>query len=83
MQRRLRFSLLILVSQLMLIAVAVSWLIHMIIIAVHGSAYFVENNKFILWSEITLSVLIVGFALFILVSQFKRLGERRERDRNG
>jgi hypothetical protein len=67
----------------MLRAVAVSWLIHMIIIAVHGSAYFVENNKFILWSEITLSVLIVGFALFILVSQFKRLGERRERDRNG
>jgi uncharacterized membrane protein YozB (DUF420 family) len=53
----------------------------MIIIAVNGSAYFIENNKFILWSEIFLSVFIVAFALFILVSQFKRLGERRERDR--
>ena len=81
MQRRLRFSLLILVSQLMLIAVAVSWLVHMVIIAANGSVYFVENNKFILWSEITISALIVIFAVFILVSQFRRLGERRERDR--
>jgi membrane protein YdbS with pleckstrin-like domain len=64
----------------MLIAVAISWLIHMIIIAVNGSAYFIENNKFILWSEIFLSVFIVAFALFILVSQFKRLGERRTND---
>jgi ABC-type nickel/cobalt efflux system permease component RcnA len=81
MQRRLRFSLLILVSQLMLVAVAVSWLVHMVIIAINGSVYFVENNQFILWSEITISALIIIFAIFILVSQFRRLGERRPDDR--
>jgi ABC-type nickel/cobalt efflux system permease component RcnA len=65
----------------MLIAVAISWLIHMVIIASYGSAYFVENNKIILWSEITVSVLIIVFAFYILISQFHRLAERRDNDR--
>jgi ABC-type nickel/cobalt efflux system permease component RcnA len=82
MQRRLRFSLLILLSQIMLIALAISWLVHMGIIAISGSAYFVENNPVILWAEITISVLITLFAIYLLVVQIQRLGERRGADRN-
>jgi hypothetical protein len=41
MQRRLKFSLLVVVSQILLVALAISWLVHMGIIAVAGSAYFV------------------------------------------
>jgi hypothetical protein len=83
MQRRLRFSLLILISQILLIALAISWLAHMGTIAISGSVYFVENNPFILWAEISVSVLITLFAIYILVVQIKKLGERRPTDRRG
>ena len=73
----------VLVTQALLIALAISWLIHMIIIAVNGSAYFVENNNAILWGEISASVLITLFAISILVIQIQRLGERRRGDRRG
>jgi membrane protein implicated in regulation of membrane protease activity len=82
MQRRLRFSLLILVSQILLIALAITWLVHMVIIAISGSAYFVENNPLILWAEITISVFITLFAIYLLIIQIQRLGERRGADRN-
>ena len=82
MQRRLRFSLLILLSQMLLIALAISWLVHMVIIAISGSAFFVERNPLILWSEITISIFITLFAIYILVVQIRRLGERRGADRN-
>ena len=82
MQRRLRFSLLILISQILLIALAISWLVHMVTIAICGSAYFVENNHLILWAEIAISILITLFAIYILVVQIRRLGERRGADRN-
>ena len=82
MQRRLRFSLLILLSQMLLIALAISWLVHMVTVAVSGSAYFVENNPLVLWAEITISVFITLFAIYILVIQIQRLGERRGADRN-
>ncbi len=71
----------VLVSQALLIALAVSWLIHMVIIAVDGSAYFVENNDFILWAEIVGSALILVFGVLIFVNQVQRLGERRSNDR--
>jgi hypothetical protein len=83
MQRRLRFSLLILLSQVLLIALAISWLVHMITIAVAGSVYFVENNPLILWTEITVSILITSFAIYILIVQVQKLGERRTNDRRG
>lgn len=57
MQRRLRFSLLIMVLQILLVSLAISWLVHMIIIAGYGSAYFVENNHLILWAEIIAKIL--------------------------
>jgi ABC-type nickel/cobalt efflux system permease component RcnA len=82
MQRRLRFSLLVLISQILLVALAISWLVHMVTIAVCGSAYFVENNRLILWSEIALTILITMYALYILIGQIQRLGERRGDERN-
>lgn len=82
MRRRLGFSTLVLISQMLLIALAIAWLIHMVIIAVAGSAYFVENNPFVLWAEIAGSVLIILFAVYVLVMQLQRLGERRGTDRN-
>ena len=81
MRRRLKSTMWVLISQALLIALAVSWLIHMVIIAVDGSAYFVENNDFILWAEIVGSALILVFAVFIFVNQVQRLGERRSNDR--
>ena len=83
MRRRLKSTSYVLVSQALLIALAIAWLIHMVIIAVNGSVYFVENNAIILWAEITASVLITVFAVFILVVQIQRLGERRSSDRKG
>jgi ABC-type nickel/cobalt efflux system permease component RcnA len=80
-RRRLRFSTLILITQMLLIALAITWLLHMITIAIYGSVYFVEDNPLILWAEITASVLITVFAIFILVLQIQRLGERRSSDR--
>ncbi len=82
MQRRLRFSLLVLVSQVLLIALAIAWLVHMVTIAICGSAYFVENNPVILWAEILISIIITLFAIYILIAQIRRLGERRGADRN-
>jgi hypothetical protein len=82
MQRRLRFSLLILISQVFLIALAISWVVHMFTIAISGSAFFVENNPFILWAEIIISFFITLFAIYVLVVQIQRLGERRGADRN-
>lgn len=81
MLRRLRFSLLIVISQILLIALAISWLAHMGTIAVSGSVYFVENNPFILWAEISVSIFITIFAIYILIMQIKKLGERRDGDR--
>jgi membrane protein YdbS with pleckstrin-like domain len=81
MNRRLKTTMYIVISQALLIALAISWLIHMGIIAANGSVYFVENNPFILWAEISVSLLIAVFAIFIITTQIHRLGERRRTDR--
>jgi len=78
--RRLRFSIIVLVSQLLLIALSLAWLVHMLIIAVKGRIYFVENNHLILWLEIILTTLISIFATIVFVMQLRRLGERRNSD---
>ena len=79
--RRLRFALVVLVSQLLLIALAVAWAIHMIIIAAEGRVSFVENNPFILWLEIIGSLLIIVFGIVEFAMQLRRLRERRREDR--
>ena len=71
MGRRLKFAIVILVSQLLLIALAIAWVVHMVIIAVNGAAYFVETNPFILWGEIAASVLITLFAVSVFVMQME------------
>ena len=82
MRRRVKSTTYVIISQALLVALAIAWVIHMVIIAANGSVYFVENNPFILWAEITISVLITVFAIYILVVQIQRLGERRGADRN-
>ena len=80
MRRRLKFTLMVIVSQMLLVALAIAWLIHMFLIALNGSLYFIENNPYILWAEISTSVLIIIFAITILTIQIKRLTERRRGD---
>ena len=82
MRRRLRFAIFVLISQLLLIALAIAWLVHMILIAVNGSIVFIENNPLFLWAEISATVLITGFATGVFALQVTRLGEkRRDEDR--
>lgn len=81
LRRRLRFAIVIVISQILLIALALSWFIHMILIQINGSVYFVESEPIILWIEIIATLIIVIFAGFVLVLQIRRLGERRENDR--
>ena len=80
MQRRLKSTLMVLISQALLVALAIAWVIQMGFIAANGSVNFVENNRFILWMEIIVSLLIAVFAILILVTQIQRLGERRRSD---
>ena len=81
--RRMRFTILVLVSQLLLIALALAWAIHMTIIAANGSVHFIENNPVILWVEIIASVLISLFGTGVFAVQLYRLGERRSSDDTG
>lgn len=84
LRRRLRFAVVVAISQLLLIALAIAWLIHMIIIAVNGTVYFVERNPFILWIEVAATIVIILFATAVFITQVRRLGERRrEDDRRG
>ena len=62
--RRVRFAIIILASQLLLIALAVVMLIQMILIAMNGLVQFAENNQVILIIEILLTTLITFFAIF-------------------
>jgi ABC-type nickel/cobalt efflux system permease component RcnA len=82
MRRRLKSTALVLVSQMLLIALAITWLFQMVIIAVDRSIYVIENNNLILYTEIITTILVISYAIFILVTQIKRLGERRRSDRN-
>jgi hypothetical protein len=81
MRRRVKSTAYIIISQALLVALAIAWFIHMVIIAIKGSAYFVESNPIILWSEIIVTLLIAAFAVYMLSTQIQRLGERRETDR--
>ncbi len=82
MRRRLKSTTLVLISQMLLIALAITWLFNMVIIAMEHSIYFIENNDIILYTEIAATIVILIYAIYILVTQIKRLGERRRTDRN-
>lgn len=81
MGRRFRLAIVVVISQILLIALTISWLIHMVLIEMHGSVYFVEKVPAVLWTEIAATIAIIIFAGIVLVLQIKRLGERRENDR--
>ena len=78
--RRVRFALVILASQVLLIALACVMLIQMLLIAIYGLVKFVENNKAILITEISLTTLIIFFGIFVFTIQLRRLGEKRNSD---
>jgi len=81
-RRRLKSTALVLISQMLLIALAFAYLLQMIIIAREGAAYFIEKNRLILYGEITGVALILIFAVYVLVTELRRLSERRGADRN-
>jgi len=82
MRRRLKFTTVVLISQMLLIALAIAWLVHMIVIAAYGAVYFIQRDPLVLWIEISASLIITLFAVFVLILQIKRLGERRRDDRD-
>ena len=81
--RRVRFAILVLAAQLLLIALAISWCVHMVLIAKHGEVYFVETSPAILYGEIGATLLIILFAVIVFALQCKRLGEKRRDDDRG
>jgi hypothetical protein len=78
--RRLTFTLVILASQILLVALSLTFFAQMIVIMRQGSTNFVERNWTVLIIEIVLSALITVFALVVFALQIKRLGERRKGD---
>lgn len=77
MRRRLTFTTLIMINQMLLIALAIAWLVHMSIIAANGSVFFEEKNIVILCGEISTVFIITVFGIYVLAGQIQRLGERR------
>lgn len=81
--RRLRFAIAVLAAQLLLIATAIAWCVHMVLIAKYGELRFVEANPKILYGEIVATALITLFAIIVFALQWKRLGEKRGTDDRG
>ncbi len=79
--RRFRFSMSVLVAQLLLLGAGIGWCFHMAMILKYGEVYFVEPNSLILYAEIVATALIVVYAAIVFALQWKRLGERRRSDR--
>ena len=81
--RRVRFAIAVLAAQLLLIATAIAWCLHLVIIAKYGEIRFMEANPVILYGEIAATVLIILFAIIVFALQWKRLGEKRRADDKG
>ena len=81
--RRVRFSILVLTAQVLLMATSIAWCVHMALIAKYGEIYFVESNHLILYAEIGVTAVITLFAATVFALQWKRLGERRRADEQG
>ena len=75
--RRVRFTVLVLTAQVLLMATSIAWCVHMVLIAVHNEIYFVEPNLTVLYAEIAITVVITLFAAIVFTLQWRRLGERR------
>ena len=77
MRRRLRFATLSMLNQILLIALAIAWIVHISIIGMYGTVYFEENNTVVLWVEIITLIVILSFSIYIFLLQIRRFGERR------
>lgn len=77
--RRVRFALLVLAAQVLLIGMTLAWCVHIALILKYGSVHFVEPNPLILYAELITTVLVIVFAATVFALQWKRLGERRRR----
>lgn len=75
--RRLRFGILVLAAQVLLLAMSVAWVVQMVLIAVNGRICFEEGNRAILYAEIAALVLIGLFSVVVFALQYRRLGEKR------
>ena len=79
-RRRIRFAIIVLASQLLLIAFAFVMLVQMLLIATNGLVQFVEDNHIILIIEVILTILVTSFSVSVFIIQLKRLGEKRNSD---
>lgn len=79
--RRLKFATVVIISQLLLIALGIAWVVHMVLIWKNGAVQFIEENPVILLAEIAVTTLITLFAVAVLAIQIHRLGERRRGER--
>ena len=77
--KRMNSVILVLASQLLLLAMAMAWCAHMVLIAKHGKIFFAEPNPVILYGEIAATVLIAIFAIAVFASQWKRLWYKLEK----
>jgi len=77
MRRRLRFATLSMLNQILLIALAIAWIVHIALIGKYGAVYFEEENPVVLWAEIITLIIILSFSIYIFVLQVRRFGERR------
>lgn len=78
--RRLRFGVVVLAAQLLLLAMSVAWLVQLTLIAVRDRICFAEDNASILLTEIAIVVLIALFAVAVFIMQYRRLTEKRSGD---
>ena len=67
----------VLAAQVLLLAMAVAWIVQLTLIAINGHICFEEDNRAVLYLEITAMGLIAIFALVVFVIQYRRLGEKR------
>ena len=77
MRRRLRFATFSMINQILLIALAIAWIVHISIIGMYGTVYFEENNTVVLWVEIITLIVILSSSIYIFLLQIRRFGERR------
>jgi len=81
-RRRIRFSLAVIISQALLIALAVAWGIYLLVISQNGgSVISTETNKVILYGEIIATGLIIVFSIVVIFMELNRLFAKRRGDR--
>jgi hypothetical protein len=69
----LKLYLSFLVSQILIIGLAIAWFVHAVIVMVNGAVYFVEPNQAILYLEISMTTAIAIYGIVLLVLQVKWL----------